>query len=519
MEIINKNLLVQIKSLPAKPGVYLFKDEQDTVLYVGKAKNLKNRVSDYVTNKERDLKAHSILSSSDHLEHIITKNELAAMLLEAKLIQAHQPTFNILLKTGQPFLYLMVTSGKLPELKIVRNQKQKGTYFGPFIEKASARKVYDFLIKTFRLKLCKKKIANGCIFYHLGICAGACRPDFNLPDYLERLELAKLALRDDHNKFLSHLSEIIKQHNKKMEFEQSKKLNEYRQAFQNIFSMLETKASSNANLEYRDIWFLTEPGDALFLFKERNSVLTKKEVFYFPISCEYLSYFESYYRQHPAPAIILTNFEIEDQTRKLYQQFLADWHGKTQPVSIIRPSKGHFADLIRLARVHVQTDLAKQATIAKAIKTLLKLPKEAHSIDCFDISHKQGKFMVGSCVRFVDGKPDKTNFRHFHIKTLAQQNDYAALAEIVARRYKNKKEIPDLILIDGGKGQLNAVVELLPDAEFASLAKKEETVFSKRVPEGKKLNPKTFAGQLLIALRDYAHYFAISFHRKISNLG
>ena len=500
MESINKNLLTQIKNLPNKPGVYLFRDEQNTVLYIGKAKNLKNRVSDYVSNKDCELKSFSILSSSDHLEHLITKTELEAMLLEAKLIQSHQPKFNVLLKTGQPFLYLMITSDKVPELKMVRNQKQKGTYFGPFIEKTSARRVYDFLIKTFRLKLCKKKIANGCIFYHMGICAGKCRPDFDIQAYIERLELAKLALKSDSHKFLNQISKLIEQHNKNMEFEQSQKLNEYRQAFKNIFDMLSSKTASGASLEYRDIWFLTPDNQALFLFKERGSVLTKKEVFYFQVTNElkpeYLSYFESYYRENPASAVILVNFQIKAEIKSLYETFLSELQCKSQSVSLIIPTEGHFANLIKLAKIHAETELSKQKTVSKSIQELLKLPIEPHSIDCFDISHKQGMFMVGSCIRFVDGQPDKANFRHFHIKSIDHQNDYAALAEIVKRRYKNKQELPDLILIDGGKGQLSAVQNLISETEFASLAKREETIFSKRLPDGKKLQASNLISKL-----------------------
>lgn len=523
---VNKNLETQIKKLPQEPGVYLFKDAQDLVLYVGKAKNLRSRVASYLKND--DLKSTSLREISDHLDFIATKNELEAMLLEAKLIQTHQPKFNVLLKTGQPFLWILVTQetvgqmtlgqATLPELKLVRNQKQKGSYFGPFLEKNSARKVYDFLIKTFRLKLCKKKIANGCLDYHMGICAGRCRPDFDKNDYLERLELAKLALKNNHAEFLKHLKNLIQEHNQKMEFEKSRQLHDHLKAFERVFDVLEIKPTAKLKLDEKDIWFLTEDNSGLFLFKEKNSVLMKKEAFYVLPENQATDFFESYYRTYPAPSIILVNFTIDQETKKLYQKFIKSWHDKTYDISIIsKPEEGHFADLMRLAKIHVETEISKQATVCKALKALLKLPIEPHTIDCFDISHKQGMYMVGSCVRFIDGKPDKKNFRHFYIKSLEQQNDYAALHEIVQRRYKNIQELPDLILIDGGKGQLNAVQKLFPQTEFASLAKKEETVFSKHIPEGKKLNLKSFTGQILTAIRDYAHHFAISFHRKVEH--
>ncbi|MFH1254776.1 MAG: GIY-YIG nuclease family protein [bacterium] len=572
IENIKKNLEKQIKSLPRNPGVYLFKDSHDLVLYIGKAKSLRSRVSSYL--KSDDLKSCSLREISDRIDFIVTKNELEAMLLEAKLIQTHQPKFNVLLKTGQPFLWILISQDTLPELKLVRSQKQKGTYFGPFLEKDSARKVYDFLIKTFRLKLCKKNIPSGCLAYHMGICAGKCRPDFDKNSYQERIELAKLALKGNHTEFLKHLKNLIKEHNKKMEFEKSRQLHNYIQAFEKVFDVLESKSITKLKLDEKDIWFLTEDKTVLFLFKEKNSVLIKKEIFYIlreyqladcsltPLEqtlrqaqsersehleepargelvepfqrvlktqkrsqqdsnikeSSHLAFFESYYRTYPAPSIILVNFDIDQTTQKLYQKFIKSWHNKSYDISIVtKPESGHFADLIRLAKIHVDTEISKQATVPKALKTLLQLPIEPHTIDCFDISHKQGMYMVGSCVRFTDGKPDKKNFRHFYIKSIEQQNDYAALHEIVQRRYKNIKELPDLILIDGGKGQLNAVQNLFPQAEFVSLAKKEETVFSKRIPEGKKLNLKSFVGQILTATRDYAHHFAISFHRKVEH--
>jgi excinuclease ABC subunit C len=153
--------------------------------------------------------------------------------------------------------------------------------------------------------------------------------------------------------------------------------------------------------------------------------------------------------------------------------------------------------------------------VGKELQELLKLSKMPSTIDCFDISHFQSNYLVGSCVRFTNGKPDKNKFRRFGIKTLTQQNDYAALQEIVARRYRDGKDLPDLVVIDGGKGQLSAVAFLIPPTtDVISLAKREETVFSKEFPEGIKISVATGAGRLLIALRDYAHHFAISFHRK-----
>lgn len=523
-KITNTILATALRRLPSVPGVYLFKDAHDQIVYIGKAKNLKKRGAQYVQQMGYDVKIDTIAEQSVTLEHIQTTTELEALMLEAKLIQSHQPPCNVLLKSGQPFVYIFVSSGSLPELKIVRNQKQKGSYFGPFLEKGAARKVYDFLIKTFRLKLCKKKIEKGCLFYHMGLCAGSCRPDFDKEGYLDRIELAKNSLKYGHKKFLDQLKEKMNVHNQQREFERSRELYGYYQAFERVFSALESKPTDIEERARKDVWILTEDTRQLYVFGERDSVLKKKHIFYFPFVEEMIDpetineHFESYYRTFMPPATILVNFDLEED-KNLYEEFFKQWYNKDHDIDIIQPAQGHYAGLVRLATIHAEQERLKQSTLARALRTLLRLDKEPRTIDCFDISHKQGMFMVGSCVRFTDGKPDKPFFRHFHIKTLTQIDDYAALREIVSRRYtKHLDEIPDLIVIDGGKGQLNAVADLFPQAEFISLAKREETVYSKRLPDGKILDQKQYAAQVIIALRDYAHHFAISFHRSIEEI-
>ncbi len=440
------------------------------------------------------------------------------MLLEAHLIQSNQPKFNILLKSGQPFLYLFFTLGKLPEIKIVRNQKQKGTYFGPFLDKGATRKMYDFFIKTFRLKLCKKKIINGCLDYHLGFCAGICRSDFDAAGYQERLLLVRLALAKNHKVFLHDLMEQIQEYNKKQEFEHAQELYRYYTACQAAFSYLDISPLSAGKRIGHDIWILTKDKKSLHILIEHQNVLTLKQSFYFPFDELVESpndYFIGYYRSYKPSLRILINFDLSIATCKLYQKFLTQWHHIEKEVTIFQATRGHEAALIRYGVMQVNQLLLKKASLGKALKQLLKLSREPRTIDCFDISHQQGMFNVGACVRFTDGQPDKKFFRHFYIKTVQGQNDYASLAEIVSRRYRDNNEVPDLIVVDGGKWQLSAVLPLIPiDVDVISLAKREETIFSSKIPMGIHINTTSFAGQMLIALRDYTHHFAINFHRK-----
>ncbi|PKN03739.1 hypothetical protein CVU75_00695 [Candidatus Dependentiae bacterium HGW-Dependentiae-1] len=410
------------KTLPAAPGIYLFKDASGTVIYIGKAKSIKNRVASYFLKRYSDWKVKSLMAEQVDVDYILTKNETEALLLEAQLVQKHKPKFNVLLKDGQPYLYLLFTQENPPRLTLVRNKKEKGIYFGPFLEKIPARRTLNYLIKTFRLQLCNKKIENGCLDYHLGLCAGNCRTEFDLDDYLFRLNLAQELLKNKSDAFKQMLEEKITAYSKKLEFEKAKHLRDYLENIDTIFNTLHVR------------------------FHE-------------------------------------TKFSIEAYVATTPQSTVSEDYDQT----------------------------------AHALQALLNLPIAPLTIDCFDISHFQGSFHVGSCVRFARGKADKNNLRRFRIKTVTQQDDYAALQEIITRRYKDMKSFPDLIVIDGGKGQRNAALAVLPSDKknvCISLAKREETIFCNAYPDGIQLDQKNDSARLLIALRDYAHHFAISYHRK-----
>jgi len=414
-----------IERFPRQPGVYLFKDKESQIIYIGKATSLRDRVRSYFS-KERhnDLKVHSLIEEHESIDYIATKTEMEASLLEAHLIAKHQPKFNVLLKNGQPFLYILFTNSTLPTMEIVRNKKKKGIYFGPFLHKMKARSVYNFLTKTFRLNMCNKKIEHGCLAYHIGTCAGNCRNDFDINEYRLRLALAMDVLKGNNKEYTQKIKEQIEVYSKQLAFEKAQHLHKYLTDLDYIFQ--------NIRLRFSPSKYATDVYVALN-----------------PLEC------------------------------------------------------------------YTQTD--KQTTndrpsINTQLQQFLKLEKPIQTIDCFDISHFQSSSLVGSCIRFTDGKPDKNKFRRFKIRTLKKQNDYAALQEIVTRRYKNN-DLPDVILIDGGKGQLNAIKKLGLETVCVSLAKKEELLFGDMFAEGIKLDVKTDIGKLLIALRDYAHHFAIGYHR------
>lgn len=406
--------------LPKKPGVYFFKAADGTILYIGKAKSLFARVNSYFRSNNNDWKVQSLIAEHDHIDHVLTATETEAELLEAHLIGIHKPKFNVLLRDGQPFVYLLITQDLIPVMKIVRNTHGRGIYLGPFLQKNDARKAHRYLINTFQLYICNKKIENGCLDYHLGICAGSCMSTFDQTGYLLRLELAQHALKEESAEFTRKIQEHIKHYNAACEFEKSRHLSEY-----------------------------------------------------------------------------LTHFDAIAHTLKLH----------------FSPKK-YEADVF-CATQRTRTTKQADSALGYAFQEAIGASKPIHTIDCFDVSHFQGSFLVGSCIRFTHGIPEPAKFRRFRIKTLTQQDDYAALREIVERRYRNQADLPDAILIDGGKGQLHAVQDLIPPTTIVmSLAKREEILYCPAHPEGIHLDMQTAIGRTCIALRDYAHHFAISYHRK-----
>jgi len=414
---MNQNISLREKLYPKNPGVYFFKDANNLILYIGKAKNLKNRISSYFSNDEP--KVIDLLQQAVDIEVITTNNEIEALFLEAQLIKKHQPPFNRLLKSGNPFVYIFISDEKIPTISMVRTKKKKGEYFGPFLTKTDANNVIQYLKKRFQLSICGKKIESGCLQYHINICAGSCKTDFDENFYKIRLQVARQILQHEYKQALAFLTSEITTSNQQLNFERSQHLANYQQHLAAIIETLQTLKTTK-----------------------------------------------------------FTNI-------------------KAAPT---------------------QSQTSSNVDLLSALKKRLSLKKIPYTIDCFDISHMQSQSIVGSCVRFLDGKPDKKNFRHFIIKSLVEQNDYAALAEIVARRYRKIENYPDLIIIDGGKGQLSATKNLAGPAEIISLAKREETIFFANDKDPIILDLQKDSDRLILQIRDYAHHFAVSFHRKKQKL-
>jgi len=404
--------------IPECTGVYAFKDMQGRIIYIGKARSLRERVNSYFRGKRQD-KSMQLTAVCAGLSYIATRNEIEAYLLEAEMIQAYQPVYNILLKHGHPFAYIVFVYHHAPAyMYITRHRPDTPHVYGPFVHRRHARRVYTYLQRTFQLKRCPYRIPGGCLDYHLGRCAGNCADAFDQRAYVSRLELAEKILAGEHEQYKKQLQERISQHNQRYEFEKAAHLYQYLRDMETICARVATRFSA-----------------------------------------------ASYYKE------------------------------------VMRLIAPHFSQPQELSHA------------LYALQNMLYLRRLPRTIDCFDVSHFQSREIVGACVRFTDGMPDRNMFRRFRVRSLKRQDDYAALREIVSRRYRRDAK-PDLVIIDGGKGQRHVIADAHPDLFVVSIAKRHETLYTPHTMEGDLLDLTTSHGQLLIALRDYTHHAAISYHRK-----
>lgn len=517
------------------PGVYFFKGLDDAVLYIGKAKSLKKRVANYQASSNEKIAQMVDIATALHV--IETKNELDALVLEAQMIQNHQPPFNVVYRGGRPFLNLVITKGSknaLPELVLSREVSPGGLVVGRFLQKSLARAIYGALLKAFSLRICKTKISGGCLYWHMGQCAGLCREDFDAASYKMRLKALGEVLTSGLDKYWRSVEKKIKEACGKLEYEKARSLTKHLELFGQCRDVLNNSwASDQAHLvcqpDQRDVWLLWPNFSGLQLLSIINGHVQKRALWLHPDQ-EISQYITVYYSSNPIPLSIFTDFEIDE--RELLQGFLTIFRDsrvssgdfglsvdkKKSSVSVIFDKVGNScSDQVGLAKI------VGQASYQAFLKTPLVLAKmvgastPVKTIDCFDVSHKQGHWIVASCVRFVDGREDVSGLRYFKIRGLEHSDDYASLLQAVSRRYSSDP-YPDLVLIDGGKGQLSSVSPALAGVAVAALAKREERLFcNQNMTTGIKLDVSSPEGALLIQLRDRTHACAVGYHSKLFN--
>ncbi|HUU52941.1 MAG TPA: excinuclease ABC subunit UvrC [Candidatus Heimdallarchaeota archaeon] len=528
-----RNLKTILEDLPTKPGIYFFKNSENDVIYIGKARSLKDRVKSYF-GATSDSKVHNILAETIDIDYIFTDSEKEATFLENNFIQQYQPKFNIRLKDDKAFPYLKVTSqDRSPGIFLTRRVEPDGArYFGPFNPVHQARKTIHLINKSFGIRGCRETIPGkrkrACLEYDLKLCAAPCVQYISESEYRARVEDTLLFLEGKTDKLLRSLKQKMKEDAADEEFERAAQLRDLIQAIEQLKAKPTLISTRQEN---KDIFGYSTAQNQVHLtvFRMRLGKVIETEV----MSCKkkknvsdssiLSSELLKYYKKSPDfPDKIILPFRISRE--KNISALISQAKGKK--VEMIIPVRGENKKLLELAQKNTE-DLARKETDAPSLselKNLLGLKSMPQRIEGFDISNTGGDESVGSMVVFEEGKPNKSEYRKYKIRTVDGPDDVASLQEVIRRRYaslltEGHEFMPDLVFVDGGKGQLNAALKALhelgvEDVAVASLAKKEEQIFIPNQKDGLRLKRTSPALKLLQNIRDEAHRFAITYHRR-----
>ncbi|MBS3907052.1 MAG: excinuclease ABC subunit UvrC [Syntrophaceae bacterium] len=545
----------KIDCLPNNPGVYLFKDAQGTVLYVGKAGNIRRRAASYFQrSEEKDAKTLAMLEKVADIETIVTHTEKEALILENNLIKAHHPRYNIKLRDDKNYPCLRLSlEEEFPTLSIVRRiKKGPSLYFGPYPSATSLKEALRLIRRLFPIRTCRDaRFSNRirpCINYEMGRCSGPCSGKIDQVQYGEMIHQARMFLEGSDKDLLERLKRKMEKESEDLHFESAAKI---RDQIEHIKKVIEKQKIVSRDFVDQDvIGFHREDHTVVIhpLFVRAGKILGGKG-FAFPSTGipdeEVLSSFlRQYYREDRfIPERILIPKSIPEQG--LAEEWLTELKGKR--VRILAPRKGDKKALLQMARDNAEkfliakTDYEEErGKLLGALKEQLHLAKIPRRIEAFDISNLQGGYAAGSMVFFEDGKPNKDRYRHFRIKTVEGADDYGMMYEVLLRRYRKaveKNDLPDLVLLDGGRGQLNVGQEVFKElrikgVDLLSLAKARragDRRFHPEKPGEKVFHPQykelIFFGEqspllrFLDQIRDEAHRFAIAYHKKLRKKG
>jgi excinuclease ABC subunit C len=543
--MISEHLQQRLAELPAKPGVYLMKDARDKIIYIGKARILRNRVRSYFVEKKNTThKAALLLQSRVHdIEWILTESELEALLLEANLVQKHQPRYNVRLKDDKHYPYIQVTTAEpFPRVRIVRKVYKDGNrYFGPYTNVKPIRRLVEnipkwFQIRECKLKLPKEKLERPCLNYQIKRCDAPCVDYCSQEDYQKQVRRLLQFLEGKDDLLFKELQEDMQRLAGEQQFEQAARVRDQLQGLQAVRERQGVDLS-DAGLAMDLVGFARQEKEAcLVLMTIREGILLDRK--HFPLRCEaeeenpiILEQFLSrYYKDgiNIPDEVVLSEEVAEPQ---LLQNLLSELKGKQVPLYV--PQRGKKKSTLNLAVANAEMLLVEQSAKTQAysdrdksifaLQKILGLKKPPRRIEGFDISHLGGTLTVASMVSFWNGRPDKKEYRHFRVKTVEYIDDFASMHEVVGRRYKRlldeEAELPDLLLIDGGKGQVGMVIRSLEELglekkiPLIGIAKREEELIVPWMNKTVLLSRRSPELKMLQHIRNEAHRFAITFQR------
>ena len=530
-------MLEKIREFPESPGVYLMKKDNE-IIYVGKAKNLKKRVSSYFNREHEDNKTRELVKKVEKIEYIICNSEIDALILENNLIKKHQPKYNILLKDEKTYPYVKISKELFPKISIIRTTKsfedKSANYFGPY-----PQGIYGWmkvLKKTFPIRDCNrdmnKKYDRPCLKYHMKLCLGPCVYKDIEKEYTETLKELREFLKGDVKEVIKFYKNSMELSSENMEFE---KAIQYREKIRDLEKLKQNQISELGKNLDEDIFVYKLENLRLFIcvltvregkivgklsFNQEIDELYKEELF--------INIVTDFYSKHPIPKNLVFQDELED-----FEELINAWiKAKSEgAVKVYFPKiKSRKKGLLDMALLNLEKDMEKYYSSKKVVEEALinlyktlGLKKYPRRIECYDISNIQGSDAVASMSVAIDGKNKNSEYRKFKIRTKSTPDDFEMMREVMTRRFSKleEKDYPDLLLIDGGKGQLNACGEIIYNLglygkiELISIAKREEEIFKLGESEPYIFSKREETLKILQRLRDEAHRFGITYHRKL----
>ena len=530
-------MLEKIREFPESPGVYLMKKDNE-IIYVGKAKNLKKRVSSYFNREHEDNKTRELVKKVEKIEYIICNSEIDALILENNLIKKHQPKYNILLKDEKTYPYVKISKELFPKLSIIRTTKsfedKSANYFGPY-----PQGIYGWmkvLKKTFPIRDCNrdmnKKYDRPCLKYHMKLCLGPCVYKDIEKEYTETLKELREFLKGDVKEVIKFYKNSMELSSENMDFE---KAIQYREKIRDLEKLKQNQISELGKNLDEDIFVYKLENLRLFIcvltvregkivgklsFNQEIDELYKEELF--------INIVTDFYSKHPIPKNLVFQDELES-----FEELINAWiKAKSEgAVKIYFPKiKSRKKELLEMALLNLEKDMEKYYSSKKVVEEALinlyktlRLKKYPRRIECYDISNIQGADAVASMSVAIEGKNKNSENRNLKIRTNSTPNDFEMMREVMTRRFSKleEKDYPDLLLIDGGKGQLNACGQIIYNLglygkiELISIAKREEEIFKLGESEPYIFSKREETLKILQRLRDEAHRFGITYHRKL----
>lgn len=537
MRDLPESLLAILKTLPGKPGVYRYYDKSGKIIYVGKAKNLKKRVSSYFNKEPESGKVRVLVRKIADIQYIVTETELDALLLENNLIKKHQPRYNIMLKDDKTFPWICIKKEPFPRVFPTRNPVQDGSeYFGPYASVKMMKTLLDIIRQLYPLRTCalnldqkniEKQKYKVCLEYHLGNCLGPCEGMQTAEDYQTTIEQVRAIIKGNLNEVIDELRKLMMRFSEEMEFEKAQQIKEKME----ILERYKSKSTIvNPKISNVDVFSIVSDPDTAYVnflkvvqgsVVQVHTVEVKKKLDETPEELLQFTIVDLRERFGSTSGEVILPFEIPLPFD--VKAIIPQRGDKKQLLELSERNAGYY----RMERMKQQQWLDPEKftnRVLERMKEDLRMNELPVTIECFDNSNFQGSYPVASMVQFVNAKPNKKEYRHFNIKTVEGPNDFASMEEIILRRYgrllEEKKPLPQLIVVDGGKGQLSSAVKSLKQLNLygkitiIGIAKKLEELFYPNDPVPLYLDKKSETLRIIQQLRDEAHRFGITHHRK-----